>query len=557
MLFGVVALAAGASHLWLLTPASVAAANPVTVKVELSPATIVAGGTQTSKATATVTKAGKPVAGQNVVFSATDPGIKLGPTTEPAKGTYVATLSASTTAGTTTITATDRSDPASGQATLTQTPGPATHIALTLQPTSIAADGNSFATATATLTDAHGNRVPTDTVTFSSSDRGERIQLLSNAGNGTYSALIRSSTTPGPATISATDIAARISASVALTQTVGGSSVSVVSFPSAAVTNEPVTLIATVSSILGPPSGTITFADGHGAALAGCAPKSVSSTNGTAICQTTFAASTSPEQLTATFSPNVGSLVAGSTARTSVSVSRDSTSTSVGASTTVNSGAPTTYIATVAPPAARPGPITPSGSVEFLDGGHPIAACAAQTLTSGQAACRVTYTAPGTHSITAQYSGDGNFVGSASAPAPVRVVSPVLGTIAATMQWSFQFGPTYTNVVLLSVSGAPPGGSVLLSCRGLGCPFNRRAIPVTKVRRCGPKGSRTCPTHGRVDLTPALRNHRLRAGARLNVRIVRRGWIGKYYMFTVRPRRGPRIQIACLAPGATRPGVGC
>ncbi len=558
-LFAVAVLAAGGSNLWLLAAASspASAATPVTVKVTLSPATIVANGIQTSTATARLT-GGKAVSGQKVVFAANDPGIKFGATKETAKGVYVATLTASTTAGTATITATDRSvSPAvSGQATLTETPGPAAHITLALQPTSIRADGNSFAAATATVTDAHGNRVPADNVKFSSSDPGERIEQLSIPGNGTYSALIRSSITPGQVTITATDTNAKISAQSGLTQTIGGSSLSFVSFPAAAVTNEPVTLIATVSSILGSPSGTITFAD-DGVPIAGCEPKSVTPTDATAICQTTFAASTSPEQLTATFSPHAGSIFAGSATGAIVTLSRDSTSTAVGAAKTVDTGAPTTYVATVAPPAVRPGPTTPSGSVEFLDGGHPIAACAAQTLSNGQAACTVTYQAAGTHSITAQYSGDGNFTGSMSAPDPVSVAVKVLGTIGATMQWTFTFGPTYTNVALLAVSGAPPGARVLVSCHGGGCPFGQRQIPVTKVVRCGPKGSRTCPTHGKVSLTAALRNHRLRVGARLGVRIVRSGWIGKYYMFTVRSRRGPRIQIACVAPGATRPGVGC
>jgi hypothetical protein len=54
-----------------------------------------------------------------------------------------------------------------------------------------------------------------------------------------------------------------------------------------------------------------------------------------------------------------------------------------------------------------------------------------------------------------------------------------------------------------------------------------------------------------------LRKHRLYVGTQITVQVIRPRWIGKYYTFTMRAAQGPRIQIACLAPGATRPGVGC
>lgn len=563
LLFIVAAVVSACSSLWL-AGGSASAAPREKVTVTLSPKSIVADGTSTSKATATVTAGGAPVAGHTIVFSAGDPGIRFGKTTRKPGGTYVATLTSSTTPGTTAITATDTSDNSqsplpSGQATLTQTPDPATHISLALQPSAIIANGNSFTTATATVTDAHGNPVSTDSLSFSSSDPGQSILQVSNGGNGTYSALIRSSTRLGAATITATDTTANISARSELIQTVGGSSLSLVPFPSAAVTNEPVMLIATVDGVVAP-SGTVTFATARGAPLAGCGSQPVTPAHPSAVCQTTFAASTSPEQIEAMFSPNPGSPLMAANAITTVTVARDSTSTSVDAVGTIHTGSMTTYKAIVAPPAVRPGPNAPAGTVEFFDGGQPIPGCVAQTLAYGQATCTVTYKSPGRHSITASYGGDSNFLASASPAQPVSVVSApvkIQGVIHATLQWSFAFGPTYTRVLYLIVNGASPGGTVLVNCHGRGCPFAKRAIPVTKTRRCGPKGRHTCLTHGRVDLTPALRNHRLRVGTRINVQIVRRGWVGKYYMFTVRSRQGPGIQINCLAPGGTRPGVGC
>ena len=241
-------------------------------------------------------------------------------------------------------------------------------MALSLAPQSVIADGSSYTTATATVADAHGNPVPTDTVVFSSSDRGERVLQVADNGNGTYSALIRSSGTPGPVTLTATDTSANLSVQSQLTQTANGSALSLVAFPAAAVTNEGVTLFAVVSSKAGSPSGTITFANG-GAPIAGCVAEPITPSTLTAICQTSFAASTSPEQLTAVFTPNAASNVASSTGTATVTVGPDSTSTSLDASKTVAVGASATYTASVTPPANRPGPAEPSARLSSSTAG--------------------------------------------------------------------------------------------------------------------------------------------------------------------------------------------
>ena len=52
-------------------------------------------------------------------------------------------------------------------------------------------------------------------------------------------------------------------------------------------------------------------------------------------------------------------------------------------------------------------------------------------------------------------------------------------------------------------------------------------------------------------------NHRLQVGAKVTIEITQPSWIGKYYTFTVRARKGPSISIGCIAPGKTRLGIGC
>ena len=324
--------------------------------VTLSPSRIVADGVSTSTASATLRFAGTPLVGQTVVFSSSDSGIRFGPVIDNLDGTYTATLTSSTVVGSPAITATSQweGQTVSGAATLTQTPGPAKRIALSVEPRSIIANGSSLATATATVADAYGNPVATDAVVFSSSDPGETVIQAANNGNGMYSAEIRSSTTPGQVSIEATDTTASLSVRSELTQTAKGSLLSLV-----------------------------------------------------------------------------------------------------------------------------------------------------------------------------------------------------------TMQWTFHYTFAYTKVLSMIVKGAPGGASVLIECHGRSCPFSRHLRVIAKTNGCAPEAKRGCSNNGTIDLTPDFQKHRLRVGTRITVAITRAQSIGKYYMFNTRKGRAPRVQVSCLAAGATRPGPPC
>ena len=344
-----------------------------TVTVTLSPSKIVADGVSSSTATATVSFSGAPLVGQTVVFFSSDGGIRFGPTIDNLNGTYTAMLTSSRAAGSATVTATTSSgaNQISGQTTLAETPGPASSMLLSIAPPSITANGTSYATATATLADGNGNPIPTDAVTFSSSDPGEQIVGTANNGNGTYSALIRSSTTPGQVVITATDTSANRIARSQLTQT------------------------------------------------------------------------------------------------------------------------------------AAQAPGSPSS-------GGPGSSSSARSMLS--------------------------FV---------------------TMQWSFHYTSAYTEVLSLVVNGAPAAAVVLVACHGRGCPFTRRLIAIGQTRRCRLREKHACRGDGTIELAPDFRRHRLPAGTRITVAITRPRWIGKYYAFVVRKRRGPRVRVTCLAPGQTQPSGVC
>jgi hypothetical protein len=73
-----------------------------------------------------------------------------------------------------------------------------------------------------------------------------------------------------------------------------------------------------------------------------------------------------------------------------------------------------TYTATVL--RSTPGSGVPTGKVAFSNNGAPIRCSGgSQTLNSaGAATCTTSYSAPGTHAMTATYKGDANFTGSQS-----------------------------------------------------------------------------------------------------------------------------------------------
>jgi hypothetical protein len=93
------------------------------IDVLLSPTSILANGTSTSIATASVTDADDtPVVGDHLSFSSTDPGEQVGNVTDNGDGTYTVQITSSTAVGAQTITAADTSvEPeVFGAATLTQ-----------------------------------------------------------------------------------------------------------------------------------------------------------------------------------------------------------------------------------------------------------------------------------------------------------------------------------------------------------------------------------------------------------------------------------------------------
>ncbi len=335
-----------------------------------------------------------------------------------------------------------------------------------------------------------------------------------------------------------------------------GSTTSLLVTPHPAVTNETVTLTAVITSTssLVPPSGRVTFFRGVNP-LARCAGEPVLTTAQTTTvgCQASFSASSTPEHLKAVFSPVSGSGMAGSSDQATLNVNRAPTAVGLLLSApTVTVGRTVTYRAA---PEAAVGSVAPTGAVEFLDGGKAVRSCQNRPLQGGAATCKVSYPTTGRQTITAVYEGDSNFLASpASAAQAVQVLAR--GTISSLTQWQFAFTPKYTRILGLSVQQPPVGATIVVKCHGKGCPFGTRS---TAVRPCKSTKKHKCRSRSpaSIDLAARFHRRRLRVGTGVIVQILRPGWIGKYYRFTIRSGRAPKVQISCLAPGLTVPGRGC
>jgi hypothetical protein len=107
------------------------------------------------------------------------------------------------------------------------------------------------------------------------------------------------------------------------------------------------------------------------------------------------------------------------------------------------------------------------------------------------------------------------------------------GRLTAVVSYSFVATRRATRVARLRVTDAPAGARIRVSCHGRRCP---RAA---KLR---------ASAKGRATMTRMFR-HKLRPGARIDVRVTAPNTIGRLMRFTVRRGKLPRVQRLCLPPG--------
>jgi uncharacterized repeat protein (TIGR01451 family) len=147
----------------------------------------------------------------------------------------------------------------------------------------------------------------------------------------------------------------------------------------------------------------------------------------------------------------------GSTSPTLVQgVTQDSAATVLTSSANPSAyGQPVTFTAMVT--ANAPGAGTPTGTVTFMDGASTLGAA---TLSGGTATFSTSALAVATHSITAVYSGDGNFTGSTSNAVSQAVGrNPSATTLTSSVNPS-AYGQPVTFTATVTGSGGTPTGTV-------------------------------------------------------------------------------------------------
>jgi hypothetical protein len=60
-----------------------------------------------------------------------------------------------------------------------------------------------------------------------------------------------------------------------------------------------------------------------------------------------------------------------------------------------------------------------------------------------------------------------------------------------------------------------------------------------------------------VSLTALFKGEHLAVKSRIDVSIVKAGWIGESFVFTIRSNHQPLHTVACLSPGGSEPVHGC
>jgi hypothetical protein len=121
----------------------------------------------------------------------------------------------------------------------------------------------------------------------------------------------------------------------------------------------------------------------------------------------------------------------------------------------------------------------------------------------------------------------------ASTPPTSKAAPPALMRPFPVVRIRGYFAATGVRVTLLAVRG-PRSAQISVSCVGPGCPVPTLALPSAPAR-----------LHAFERFLPA--------GTRLQVRIARRGRVGKYTSFLIRAHRAPLRTDRCLLPGRSRP----
>ena len=116
--------------------------------------------------------------------------------------------------------------------------------------------------------------------------------------------------------------------------------------------------------------------------------------------------------------------------------------------------------------------------------------------------------------------------------------------VTSTVENGWLAGPSSTSVARLAARNVPAGATVEVTCSGRGCPRKARKQTFKVTRQTA-----------RLNVAKAFGKAKLRLRARVEVRILRPGFVGRVLRFTVRRSAVPQLSNLCMAPGARSPGA--
>jgi hypothetical protein len=174
-----------------------------------------------------------------------------------------------------------------------------------------------------------------------------------------------------------------------------------------------------------------------------------------------------------------------------------------------------------------------------------------------QTAGAVSYTPVAGFSGTDQFTYNAADDGGASTTATVVItvpaksgggggpVGPGVANVGAKISYTFRVVGTKTSFHELKATGVTSGETVLLKCKGKGCSFKSRKIPVS--------------AKGVADAVASLPKRKrkqgvvVKAGATLTMLVTAPHATGKAVTFKARKGAVPVKHVLCVAPGATTP----
>jgi hypothetical protein len=371
--------------------------------------------------------------------------------------TYTTTLTADVSAGQyLTATATDPNGNTSqfskGELVTTQ------NFTSTITTVSSSADPSvvgQLVTFTATVSAASEGGAPTGTVTFMDGSTTLGTATLDGSATAAFTTSALSVGTDSITAVYSGDANFASSTSTVLSQVVNQASTSTAETADVnpSLFGQSVTLTAMVAAEApgaGIPTGMVTFMDGMSSLGTGTLDGT-----GTATLVTS-ALAVGTDSITADYSGD-GNFTDSTSGPLSLTVNQANTTTALTVSpSSTTYGQPITLTATIA--VVSPGAGSPTGSVEFFDGSS---ALGIASLSGNSATLSTTSLTAGAHSLSAQYLGDGNFIGSTSAVLAQIVGQASTSTSLAASPASPVFGQLVTLTATVSVlapgNGTPTG----------------------------------------------------------------------------------------------------